>query len=78
MLLWMRKSQKIQYQVEVKIEIEDQKLEYLDYLLSKLEDKEFSAAQSMSKLSEQTQSWLNKYNANVKGLYDTINKLGIS
>jgi hypothetical protein len=50
------KIAKIQYQVEVKIEIEDQKLEYLDYLLSKLEDKEFSAAQSMSKLSEQTQN----------------------
>jgi hypothetical protein len=50
------KVAKIQYKVEVKIEIEETELKYLDYLLGNLEDKEWAAAERMKILGTQTQS----------------------
>ena len=66
------KIAKIQYKAEVKIDFEDKELEYLEYLLSRIEDKAFSTAEAMANLSDQAEDWLDKYNIKVEELYDMM------
>jgi hypothetical protein len=48
------KLETIQYEVEYKIDIVSDDLEYLDYLLGKIEDDAFAAAQKIALLTDET------------------------
>jgi hypothetical protein len=46
--------EKTQYKIEIKIAVKDDELEYLDYLLSKIEDEAYSAAEAIVLIGDKT------------------------
>jgi hypothetical protein len=44
----------LEYELEIKLMVDDRELEYLEYMLSKLEDDAFSAAEQIALLGDQT------------------------
>ena len=73
-----KQLEKLEYTAEVKITIEDQELDYLSHILSKLEDEEYAAAERMAILSQETGSWLEKYQAKTEQLYGIMQQAGLS
>jgi hypothetical protein len=49
-----------EYEIELKIEIDDRDLEYLEYLLGKIEDKAFAARERISLITQQTDEIISK------------------
>lgn len=60
--------EKIQFQVEFKIAIEDDKLKYIEFLMQKLEDDSFAAAESIGLLGREAGSALTKIKAAEEGI----------
>lgn len=60
--------EKIQFQVEFKIAIEDDKLKYIEFLMQKLEDDSFAAAESIGLLGREASSALTKIKAAEEGI----------
>lgn len=56
--------EKIQFQVEFKINLEEDKLKYIEFLMQKLEDDSFAAAESIGLLGREADSALTKIKAN--------------
>lgn len=60
--------EKIQFQVEFKINIEEDKLKYIEFLMQKLEDDSFAAAESIGLLGREASSALTKIKAAEEGI----------
>lgn len=60
--------EKIQFQVEFKIAIEDDKLKYIEFLMQKLEDDSYAAAESIGLLGREAGSALTKIKAAEEGI----------
>ena len=60
--------EKIQFQVEFKINIEEDKLKYIEFLMQKLEDDSFAAAESIGLLGREASSTLTKIKAAEEGI----------
>lgn len=60
--------EKIQFQVEFKIAIEDDKLKYIEFLIQKLDDDSFAAAESIGLLGREASSALTKIRAAEEGI----------
>lgn len=69
--------EKTQYKIEIKIAVKDDELEYLDYLLSKIEDEAYSAAEAIVLIGDKTQNTLDKITTYQKGLMELLNNHGI-
>lgn len=69
--------EKTQYKIEIKIAVKDDELEYLDYLLSKIEDDAYSAAEAIALIGDKTQNTLDKITTYQKGLMKLLNNHGI-
>lgn len=70
--------EKTQYKIEIKIAVKDDELEYLDYLLSKIEDDAYSAAEAIALIGEKTQNSLEKLKTYENGLQELLNNHGIN
>lgn len=70
--------EKTQYKIEIKIAVKDDELEYLDYLLSKIEDDAYSAAEAIVLIGDKTQNTLDKITTYQKGLMELLNNHGIN
>jgi hypothetical protein len=60
--------EKIQFQVEFKIAIEDDKLKYIEFLIQKLDDDSFAAAESIGLLGREASSALTKIKVAEEGI----------
>lgn len=69
--------EKTQYKIEIKIAVKDDELEYLDYLLSKIEDDAYSAAEAITLIGDKTQNTLDKIATYQTGLMELLNNHGI-
>lgn len=69
--------EKTQYKIEIKIAVKDDELEYLDYLLSKIEDDAYSAAEAIALIGDKTQNTLDKITTYQEGLMELLSNHGI-
>lgn len=70
--------EKTQYKIEIKIAVKDDELEYLDYLLSKIEDDAYSAAEAIALIGEKAENALEKTKTYSDGLIELLNNHGIN
>lgn len=70
--------EKTQYKIEIKIAVKDDELEYLDYLLSKIEDDAYSAAEAIALIGEKAENALEKTKTYSDGLMELLNNHGIN
>ena len=70
--------EKTQYKIEIKIAVKDDELEYLDYLLSKIEDDAYSAAETIALIGEKAENALEKTKTYSDGLLELLNNHGIN
>lgn len=70
--------EKTQYKIEIKIAVKDDELEYLDYLLSKIEDDAYSAAEAIALISEKAENALEKTKTYSDGLMELLSNHGIN
>lgn len=64
--------EKVEYIVELKIDVAEDSLEYLEYLLEKLDDDAYDAAESMALLGKQAEQAMKKieaYEEGIKGIF---------
>lgn len=64
--------EKTQYTIELEIEVNDKQLEYLDYLLTRLEKYSGNEGKKISLLGEKTQNSLDRRDSVKKGLSDML------
>ena len=60
--------EKIEYKVQIKVDIADDDKAYLDFLMQKVEDDAFAAAEAISYLGKEAQLTLDKIKANEEGI----------
>lgn len=72
------KLEEAQYKVDLQIEFSDEELEHLEYLLERIEDKGFAAAEAIANLGLQTQSIFNKSDAYKNGIGEILGNHGLS
>lgn len=70
--------EKTQYKIEIKIAVKDDELEYLDYLLSKIEDDAYSVAEAIALIGEKAENALEKTKTYSDGLLELLNNHGIN
>lgn len=70
--------EKTQYKIEIKIAVKDDELEYLDYLLSKIEDDAYSAAEAIALIGEKAENTLEKTKTYSDGLMELLSNHGIN
>ncbi len=70
--------EKTQYKIEIKIAVKDDELEYLDYLLSKIEDDAYSTAEAIALIGEKAENALEKTKTYSDGLMELLNNHGIN
>jgi len=70
--------EKIDYKVQVQIDIEDDELQYLEYMLERIENKAFSAAEAIANLGQQTQSYMTKNQVYEQGVKDIFANHGLT
>ena len=66
------KLEELDYKLNLQIEFSDDELAYLEYLLERIENKAFSAADAIANLGYQTQAYFNKneaYESGIKGIF---------
>lgn len=68
--LYEKNLEKIEYKVQIKIDIADDDKAYLDFLMQKIEDDAFAAAEAIGYLGEEASLTLNKIKANEEGIAD--------
>lgn len=72
-----QKLEKIEYELEIRIQISDDSLKYLDYLLNRIEDQAFSTAEAINLLGDKIQENMTQNEANKKSLIDALGLAGI-
>ena len=70
--------EKIDYKVNLQIEFSDDELEHLEYLLERIEEKGFAAAEAIANLGQQTKSVMNKTDAYKEGIGAIFGQHGLS
>ena len=70
--------EKTQYKIEIKIAVKDDELEYLDYLLSKIEDDAYAAAEAIALIGEKAENALEKTKIYSEGLMELLSNHGIN
>ena len=68
----------IQYKVELDISIDEAELEYIDYMLEKLSDEGFDAAESIAMMGQKAGNALSQIEAYQKGISEILATRGIS
>ena len=66
--LYEKNLEKIEYKVQIKVDIVDDDKAYLDFLMQKVEDDAFAAAEAIGYLGEEAQLTLDKIKANEEGI----------
>ena len=66
--LYEKNLEKIEYKVQIKVDIADDDKAYLDFLMQKVEDDAFAAAEAIGYLGEEAQLTLDKIKANEGGI----------
>lgn len=69
--------EKIEYKLQIKLDVADDELEYLEYLLSKTEDDAFKAAEAIANLEEQVGVSMDKIEAYKTSLNEIFEKHGL-
>lgn len=69
--------EKTTYKIEIKIAVKDDELEYLDYLLSKVEDDAYAAAEAIALLGAKTENALAKTKIYSEGLAEILKNHGV-
>lgn len=72
-----KKLEKVQYQVELRVSINEDDMEYFDYMLSKIEDDAYAAAEAIALLGDETETTLSDIKAYTQGLEDLLANHGI-
>jgi hypothetical protein len=70
--------EKIDYKVNLQIEFSDDELSYLEYLLEKIENRAFSAADAIANLGYQTKAYFNQNDAYEQGIKDIFGNHGLT
>ena len=70
--------QKIDYKVQLGVEWEDDDIERLDFLLGRIEDDAYKAAEAIGLLSDKATNALDKYNTYQQGLAETLSAIGVN
>lgn len=70
------KLEKISYVVDVKLDVDDSDIKYLEFLLTELEDKDFHAAEAIANIGLQTGKSLDKIKQYEKGIEDILKLSG--
>ena len=70
--------EKTQYEVELKINISEDSLEYLEYMLDNIEDKAYDCAEAFAYLNEMTAIYDSDSQTYKKGIYDIFADKGFS
>lgn len=68
--LYEKNLEKIEYKVQIKVDIADDDKAYLDFLMQKVEDDAFAAAEAIGYLGKEAQLTLDKIKANEEGIAD--------
>ena len=68
----------IEYEVEVKIEISDEKIAILERLLTKLDDDAYDGAERIVNYQQQADQYISQQNTAKKGITDTLSASGVS
>lgn len=66
------KLEKIEYVIDIKLDVEDRDLKHLEFLLEMIEDKDFHAAEAIANLGLQTQDYLDQIETYKKGIQDIL------
>ena len=66
------KLEKIEYVIDIKLDVEERDLKHLEFLLEMIEDKDFHAAEAIANLGLQTQDYLDQIETYKKGLQDIL------
>lgn len=66
--LYEKNLEKIEYKVQIKVDIADDDKAYLDFLMQKVEDDAFAAAEAIGYLGKEAQLILDKIKANEEGI----------
>lgn len=66
--LYEKNLEKIEYKIQIKVDIADDDKAYLDFLMQKVEDDAFAAAEAIGYLGEEAQLTLDKIKANEEGI----------
>lgn len=70
------KLEKIGYVVDIKLDVDDSDIKYLEFLLTELEDKDFHAAEAIANIGLQTGKSLDKIKQYEKGIEDILKLSG--
>lgn len=70
--------QKIDYKVQLGVEWEDDDIERLDFLLGRIEDDAYKAAEAIGLLGDKATNALDKYNTYQQGLTETLSAIGVN
>lgn len=70
------KLEGIEYVVDIKLDVDDRDLKYLEFLLEELEDKDFSAAESIANIGAQVDTSLGKIDTYRQGINDILSEVG--
>lgn len=66
--LYEKNLAKLEYKVQIKVDVADDDRAYIDFLMQKVEDDAFAAAETVDLLGQQTQSTLDKIEAAKEGI----------
>ena len=70
--------QKIEYEIELRVELAEDELDFLDYQLSKIEDDAFKAAEAIANLNKQMSELGDISDANLAGITKILQNKGLS
>lgn len=69
--------EKTEYKITIRIDVKDEELEYLEYLLSKIEDDAYAAAEAIALMGAKSENALAKISAYEDGLLELLSNHGI-
>ena len=71
-----REMAKIDYVVEIKLDVDDRDIKHLEFLLEMIEDKDFNAAEAIANIGQQVDETLSKIDTYKQGINDILGKVG--
>ena len=70
--------ERTQYEVELKINVSEDALQYLEYMMDNIENKAYDCAEAFSYLNAMTGQYIDQQAAYTQGIYDIMGNKGIS
>ena len=71
--LYSKNLEKIEYNVQIKVDIADDDKAYIDFLMQKIEDDAFTAADAIGLMGREVETIISKIEANQQGIIDIQN-----